>query len=167
MQIILVRHASAEDREKAELDEERRLTDAGRVEAKTTGRALRALGVKPDLILTSPLVRAVQTAEIIARVFRGLAVKQERLLGPAGDWALLDGRVKEVQRKGARSVILVGHRPHLNEYIARLIGDGKGQVVLSKSGAACVEITETSSTLAGELKWLMHRDQLAMLSEVS
>ncbi len=69
MDLVLFRHADALNVGEAGIktDEERPLSDKGKVRAKASARGLKALGLKPDLILSSPLVRARQTAEIVAR----------------------------------------------------------------------------------------------------
>lgn len=162
MQLIIVRHAKAEDRGRKP-DELRRLTGEGKAEARATAKALRAMGAGPDLILTSPLARALETAEVIAGLHGGTKIEQDELLAPGGDFRAMDRRVRDVAGRGVSCLALVGHSPMLNEYIAHLLTGGEEmQVALSKSGAACIELADAWPQGPAELRWLMRKDQLRL-----
>jgi phosphohistidine phosphatase len=164
MQVIMIRHATAEDRGRTP-DEARRLTREGRADARMTGRALRALGVNLDLLLTSPLARALETARAVAKQHRGATVEQEALLAPGGDVPALDRRLRDLLGRRVSCLGLVGHSPMLNEYIAHLLTGGpKMQVALSKSGVACVELADTWPRGPAEFRWLMRRNQLGLVA---
>jgi len=125
--IYLLRHAEAEDDE-GKPDEERELTEKGRRQSEAAGRALAALGVEIDACLTSPKVRARDTARIACEA---LGVEPEETIdlngGPFDARDLAEGRGE---------VLLVGHEPDMSNEIARLTG---GQVKLKKGGLAIVE----------------------------
>jgi phosphohistidine phosphatase len=114
-------------------DEGRWLTDQGRSVARRVGARLRADGVNLDLILVSPLVRAVQTAELIAQGLEWMGPVEVALcLAPGGSARVA---AQEVASRGA-SVAVVGHEPNMSALGAQLTGQPlfpgfkKGQVCL-------------------------------------
>src|SRR4051794_25504962 len=113
MEIYLLRHGDAVDRLTGGYarDEERPLTEAGREEAQVAGEALAGLGETIDLVLTSPLVRAEQTAGIAAKVVRPARGPEHcAALAPGGDPEEI---VAALVADGTRSALLVGHMPDL------------------------------------------------------
>jgi phosphohistidine phosphatase len=123
--IYFLRHGEAEP--DASDDAARRLTKKGKRQAKVAGKALNALGAKPEICLTSPKARARQTAKRAAKQL-GIEVEVAEQLsgGPFGPTSLAAGR----------DVLLVGHEPDFSNAIAELTG---GRVNLRKGGIACVE----------------------------
>jgi phosphohistidine phosphatase len=124
--IWLLRHGAAED--SADDDASRRLTDKGERQARAAGAALAALGVKIDLCLTSPKVRARDTARI-ATAELGVEVEDTDALR-GGDFdpeALVAGR---------GDVLLVGHEPDFSRAIQAATG---GRVALKKGGLAAID----------------------------
>jgi phosphohistidine phosphatase len=113
MQLYLVRHADAAS---GEPDELRPLTDAGRQTARELGERLRAEGVRPDAVLSSPLLRARETAAEIARAV-GAAVEPDERLAPG---ATPDGVRAAIG--GRDTVVVVGHQPDCGEIAAALTG---------------------------------------------
>ena len=110
-QIYLIRHGLAEDRGDAWPDDAQRpLTDRGVSRVRKTARGLAAIGVAFDVILTSPLVRARQTADAIASVFEPRPpIVPTDALAPGGSYQAL---VAELEKTGRRTRIgLVGHEP--------------------------------------------------------
>jgi len=121
MEIFLVRHGVAVDRESDGPDASRPLTNKGRRRFRKTARSFARLGCKLDLILTSPLVRAVQTAEILAGETKHGEVAVLEELDPKFEVAdLLKALAKRAN--GSRSVALVGHDPQLSSVLAALAG---------------------------------------------
>jgi phosphohistidine phosphatase len=112
MRLVLVRHAEAEP---GEPDELRSLTASGREQARQVGERLRADGIEPDAVLTSPLLRARQTGEELAL---GPAEPDDRL----GPGATEDDVRATVAGRGA-TVVVVGHQPDCGR-IAAALGDG-------------------------------------------
>ena len=161
MRLYFLRHATATD--VASSDEERELTQEGREEARAAGAALAKLGAKPSHILSSPLVRARQTAQIAAKALKfskdiELADELENGISTA---ALL----KALQSYASDgSVLLVGHMPSLSEHLAALIGSEDAQnLPMGKGSVACVEI-EPLRVGAGQLRWLMRQKQLRLVA---
>jgi len=157
MRLYLLRHATASD--VAPNDDERELTQEGREEARVAGVALARMGVKPSHILSSPLVRARQTAEIAAKALKfskdiELADELENGISTA---ALL----KALQSCASNGpVLLVGHMPSLSEHLAAFIGSENVQSLpMGKGSVACVEIEPLRSG-TGQLLWLMRQEQL-------
>ncbi|MDX6608342.1 MAG: phosphohistidine phosphatase [Solirubrobacterales bacterium] len=124
--IYLLRHGEAE---KGTVDDAaRRLTPKGERQARSAGRALAALGIKPDACLTSPKVRAADTARLACEAL-GLEpeIAEELRGGPFDSEALAAGR---------GDVLFVGHEPDFSSEIARLTG---GKVKLRKGGLASID----------------------------
>jgi len=121
MRLYLCRHASAVDGDAQTVDESRWLTAFGRDEARRVGGVLRA-GDAPAHILTSPLVRAVQTAELLAQAtgYRG-EIKVLPALAPEGRLSsVLSGVAERVDT--SESVYLVGHEPQMSGWGTILMG---------------------------------------------
>jgi phosphohistidine phosphatase len=114
VQLYLVRHAKAAD---GEPDELRPLTPEGREQARTLGERLREEGLKPDVVVTSPLLRARQTGEELAR---NLGVESEPHDGLAPGATVEDVRAA-VEGRG-NQVIAVGHQPDCGQIAAALTG---------------------------------------------
>jgi phosphohistidine phosphatase len=126
--IYLLRHGEAEDREAAVDDAARRLTKKGERQAQAAGMALRELGVGIDACLTSPKVRARETARIAAEVLGVEVEETEALRGGAFDALELAA--------GRGDVLLVGHEPDFSAEVGRLTG---ANIVLKKGGIAVVD----------------------------
>ncbi len=112
MKVFLVRHAQAEP---GEPDDLRALTDHGRTQARAVGERLAHEGV--DVVLSSPLLRARQTAEAIARATGAEAVPEERLAPGATADDLRDA----VAGRGS-TIVVVGHQPDCGEIVAAVTG---------------------------------------------
>jgi phosphohistidine phosphatase SixA len=113
-----------------------------------------ALKISPDVFISSPYVRAMQTAEIFAEEakFSKSKIRQTDLLLPGADAAAF---FRELQRtsRSEESAICFGHAPHLDELIAFALGSKKDLTQLKKAGTACLELTRISPP-AGVLAWL-------------
>jgi len=150
--IILVRHAEAEDRALGTPDPERTLVAAGRRAARSTGRALAALRVEPQCVVTSPYPRAHETAEIIAEELGAPLADDAALLGvEAGDLAGLAERHGE-------DLVLVGHEPDLSVLLQAVTGV---RVSFPKAGAAAIE---PIAGQRGELRWFLRPRALALIA---
>jgi phosphohistidine phosphatase len=161
MKLYLVRHATASD--VAPSDADRELTKEGREESRVAGAALLKAGTKPEQILTSPLLRARQTAEIIAAELKfqsEVAVFDELLNGRS--LANLLRAIKTFEP--VSEVVLVGHNPSLTEHLAGLLGsDNPGALSMGKGSVACVELA-TLRPGQGELRWFLRQKQLRLLA---
>lgn len=145
MKLYFLRHATAQDI--APNDVARALTDIGKEEARIAGKALAALGAKPGHVLSSPLVRARQTAEIAGRElgFTGAVELVDELKNDASTSALLRALAPK-----AGDLLLVGHMPSLSEHIAALIGaKDTSDLSLDKAGIACIETDALCPVMAG------------------
>jgi len=121
MRVTLIRHAEAGD--DAPRDEARALTARGREDARRLGRALARRGVEFSLMVTSPLVRAVQTAEIVAaEIGYRDRIAVTDLLVPDGTASRLVGFLRST---GTPSIALVAHEPILSALAAALTGKAR------------------------------------------
>jgi phosphohistidine phosphatase len=155
MDLILIRHAEATPRGSDGIaDEDRPLTDAGHAQAKALAAALKAHHIHVNKVVTSPLLRARQTAE-------GLV---ESWSDPKPELLDLDdlepgGKPKKVTRHlmalEGDAIAVVGHEPDLTTYVGWLIGEKKVQLELAKSGAAVVHFDGTPAKGAGVLTLLL------------
>jgi phosphohistidine phosphatase len=150
--LYFLRHGQAGNRDEWQGDDSARpLTTDGKRRMQREAAAIRALGVSPDVILSSPLVRAQQTAEIVAT---GLDLRDRLVmdprLGPGFDPRQLKALL--AAHRDASTLLLVGHEPDFSETISRLIGGGRLDV--KKGGLALVELEDRAS-LAGRLLWLL------------
>ena len=143
-------------------DSERALTVAGQKEIGEIASSLKELGITFDLIISSPLKRAHQTAAIVAKILKKEKKMQDwNELKPEGNKQELYYKLTtSTQFKQYSSIIVVGHEPYLTDVISDIISDGKGEggghIVLKKAGLARIGITSfTPSNLHGELKWLL------------
>ncbi len=140
MRVYFLRHGRSVDAAEWRLDDDLRpLTEEGLDLMRQEAAGLRRLGLVPELIVTSPLTRARQTAEIVARELGMSAalVEDERLaLGFDRDQlvAIIDAH------PGLESIMVVGHEPSFSATVAKLIGGGRVQ--LKKGGLARVDIAE-------------------------
>lgn len=126
--IWLLRHGDAEDGA-GKPDAERNLTEKGESQSRQAGRALKALGVRLDVCLTSPKVRARRTAELACEALGTKVEEDERLSG--GDFdplELASGRGEEV--------LLVGHEPDFSRAVAATTGS---RVKMKKGGIAAID----------------------------
>jgi phosphohistidine phosphatase len=125
VKLILVRHAAAIDRGIGLPDERRYLTPEGRGYFRKTARTMRKQGVAPDLILTSPLLRAVQTADILAErlKYAGELMATDELK-PGFNLAGLERLLAKVEDAG--EVCFVGHEPDLSLLVVTLLGFPQG-----------------------------------------
>jgi phosphohistidine phosphatase len=142
--LYVVRHAWAEDAGPDGDDFARPLTKKGR-------RRFERFVAQLDLVATSPLVRARETAEIMAEVF-GIAARVEVVdaLAPASNWHAL---VEWTIQQDAASVAWVGHAPCVGRLVALTIGDGSASVRMQKGAVASIRLDDGPGH-PGELEWL-------------
>jgi phosphohistidine phosphatase len=151
--MVLLRHGTAVDRGVGGLDDaERPLVPKGEREARNAGRALRALKFRADAVITSPLVRARQTAQIAAAEL-GVPSTEDDALAPGFDRKALE---LLVTRHAGERLVLVGHDPDLSGLIRDLAG---AHVALAKGGAARIDLP------GGELRWLLRPRALRVIAK--
>lgn len=159
MDLCLLRHGIAEERAEGS-DERRALTPKGARRTRASAKGLRALGFAPDAVLSSPLLRAAQTAKIaceelefpVERLSLADALRPNR--SPA---ELLD----LLPTLGAERVLCVGHAPHLDLVLARAAAAGAHPFAsLKKAGAALLDLPPGEG---GLLRWLLEPRALRRL----
>lgn len=163
MQLLVIRHAIAEDRDtfvsSGRNDGERPLTEIGRDKMRRAVAGLRQVVPRIDLLASSPYVRAMQTAELVAEVYPIDEIKKVDALVPG---APLQQFLAWVQRKATADVIaIVGHEPHLGELVTWLMsGVRESRVEMKKGGAGLLEFQGQPGAGVAVLRWLMTSGQL-------
>lgn len=164
MILYLVRHGIAVNRTdpKCPPEAERPLTAKGVQKTRLAALGLRALGAKPDVLITSPYVRAAQTAEIFAEAL-GYSPEKIRVsdaLKPADNPATI---LAEIGRLRAKEVMCCGHAPHLDLLISLLTGARGAFTALKKAGVACFE--QQGGHGRWELRWMVGPKMLRDLGD--
>jgi phosphohistidine phosphatase len=154
IQLYLIRHGVAAERGDAWPDDTKRpLTDDGMARLRKAARGLDRLGVSFDVVLASPLVRARQTAEILAAALepRAHVVISEALAPGATFQALMADLEKHSRRT---RIALTGHEPGMGELAARLVGTRHS--IEFKKGAVCrIDVDVLPPSAPGDLRWLL------------
>jgi phosphohistidine phosphatase len=145
MQLYFLRHGEADWPGWTKPDDERPLTDFGKKEVRQVAKFLNRLKVKPNLIVTSPLPRALQTAEVAAEQLK-TKLRQDEALEPGFGISELRTVLK---RHRSKVLMLVGHEPDFSSVISALTG---ASLKLSKAGVALVDIDPEAQE--GRLLWL-------------
>ena len=162
MDVYLIRHAEAKPLGEDNIrdDADRPLTKAGQAQAKTVATGLRAKGVRLGILVSSPLLRARQTAEGILGQWPKPApeLRMCDALAPGSKPRKLSRFLREL---GSDPVGLVGHMPDLGEYAAWLIGSKKAQIDLAKAGIAHISCSDGPRKGSGTLVWLVTPDWFA------
>lgn len=165
MQLYLIRHGIAVDREDPDCppDTERPLTPKGIKKTHAAALGLRALDVEPDAVLTSPWLRALQTAEIFCEVFGyppKKIIRTDTLKGGSAPPDLL----RELQSLKAKVVFCFGHEPHLHLVIGHILHTSAKITELKKAGLALLDL-ERISPPQGRLLALYPASTLRLLAK--
>ncbi len=148
MRVYFLRHGLAEERAESKRDVDRELTKEGIRKLELSVKKFAMLNIHPEAIYTSPLVRAYQTAEIVANHLKCPLYTRE-LLTPGFEPDKLHQLMQDCPDD---ELMLVGHEPDFSYTISRVIGGGS--VVMKKGGIARVDF-QTKSLLKGSLVWLL------------
>ena len=167
MELLVIRHAIAEDRDAwaqtGEPDEKRPLTDEGQKRMRRAARGLQRIVKQIDVLATSPLTRAVQTAEIVGRVYGDVAaVVTEELIPEREPSSLLEWlkRLDDVD-----TVAVVGHEPHLSGLVCWLLTRREESFLeLKKGGAVLLEFAQDRAAGKAKLLWALTPKQLRRLA---
>jgi phosphohistidine phosphatase len=135
-------------------DDARPLTDGGRRALHAAAPIWRRLNLRPDVVISSPLVRATETAEILCEAIGSGEPAVDDRLRPGASWGQLARAM--AQHPDARRVMFVGHEPDLSAAVAELTG--AASVRMRKGGLACVEFYGTPEPGGGEIAWLLDPD---------
>ena len=155
MILYFVRHGEAGHYSAAADDDERQLTAAGADALRAGAPAWQRLDLRPDAVISSPLPRALQTAELVmAGIGMPGAPFVDDRLRPGADWD--DFARAMAAHPDARRVMFVGHEPDLSSAVQSLTGGSS--VRLRPGGIACVEVPGDPEPGTGELAWLLDPD---------
>ena len=166
MQLLVIRHAIAMDREEfaesGESDDRRPLTRAGVKRMRKVAKGLREVVGKIDVIATSPYTRAVETATIVSDEFGLEPAEVSASLVPDVHFDELE---RWMQMHSSREVVaVVGHEPHLSGLVSWLMtGSGESRIELKKGGACLLDFGSAVRRGSGRLLWLMTPRQLRAL----
>ena len=134
-------------------DDTRTLTAKGEAALRAAAPLWRRLNLRPDVVLSSPLPRALGTAELFCDAVGGSPTVDDRLR-PGADWGDLARAM--AAHADARRVMFVGHEPDLSSAVALLTG--ASSIRMRKGGVACVEFYGIPEPGSGELAWLIDPD---------
>ena len=167
MNLYIIRHAIAVDEGTSdyESDSDRPLTDKGRKKMRQIAKGLHNLGVEFDLILSSPYVRARETAEILADVFKmkKKIVFSDNLI-PLGNPELLFTEINE--KYSVDSMAVVGHEPHLSTLVGLLVAENaKIDIILKKGGVCYLSAADLQHGRRATLEWLLTPGILMEISD--
>jgi len=156
MKMGLIRHAEAVDIGEAGTtnDYDRMLTEHGREQAQALATSLQRLGIVPGLILSSPLVRAWQTAEIVAATLTPGREPMHCQRLASGE-RRFNKLTKEVIEFNQPLTFLVGHMPDIGDFAAWLLGSSECSIDFDKSAMALIKFANEPEKAGGELKWLV------------
>ena len=159
IELLLLRHGIAEERRPGLDDGARNLTAEGRLRTETVLRRALALGLDSQILFSSPLTRARQTAEIAVAVGLAPGWQAAAALEPGGDLSgWLDTCLGSLPLPKGGRIGLVGHEPHLGQLAAQLLGARPGAIALRKAGLLLVTLDplrEPGGPWKGQLSLLL------------
>jgi phosphohistidine phosphatase len=155
VELLLVRHAVAAERGPNYPDDRKRpLTSEGVARFKRVVEGLKDFDVKLELVLTSPLVRAHHTAELLVAGIGGKPrLDTLEALAPGGGMPQVLEAITKVSKR-AKHIALVGHEPDLGELAARLLR-ARGTIEFKKGAVGCIDLDGAMPTGPGTLRWLL------------
>lgn len=155
MKLYLIRHGLAGQHGDYVNDDERPLTSEGKRKTEQVAKRLRSLDLEFDLILTSPLTRAQQTAELLKAAHLGKALEVEGYLAPSGNFQSWLTWL-EAWRTPEKTLALVGHEPDLSGWAELLLwGEVRDRLILKKAGVIALELPDVGSAIGNsQLFWL-------------
>src|SRR3954470_18374296 len=174
MNLLVIRHAIAEDKEafaaSGRSDDQRPLTEAGREKMRRGAEGLRVVSPRIAVLAASPLVRARETAEIVAPVFKVPrveivdALRPERGFDDFVTW--LRRRVTPNEDEDSDlTVAIVGHEPHLSSLVTWLMtGNDESRVELKKGAACMLRFERAPNKAEATLRWALAPSQLRELA---
>ena len=168
MQLLVIRHAIAEEREdfaaSGASDDERPITSFGRRRMRRNADGLRRVAPPIDLLASSPLVRAQQTARIVAERFGIDTVETVESLRPGSPAKTFSAWLARQDQDS--TIAIVGHEPHLGSTITWFLsGVEEPRMTLKKGGVALLEFAEKPGAARGTLSWLLTPSHLRSLGE--
>ncbi len=154
MEIYLLRHGIAEDRSASGRDADRRLTEEGRAKLRSVLERAHSAGVTPSLILSSPLRRAIETAEIAARElgYEGKIVRAAALEPDSSPKQVWDEIRKHTDET---AVLIAGHEPLFSATVAWMLGSTREMVHFRKGALVRLDVATLGPTPAAVLEWML------------
>src|SRR5688500_3808192 len=150
VELYLLRHSDAGDPDAWPGDDaDRPLSEKGRRQAESLGRFLAARGVSFDTILSSPKVRAMETAQLVAESVKADVTADDRL----GERLDVDDLAAVIEDAGVRRLLVVGHDPDLSDLCATL--SGAAYLPLQKGALARLDLSLPLQPAGGCLRWLL------------
>ena len=167
MDLFILRHGYAGNRLSDPMkDIKRELTISGKKEVVEIAKSLKKLGVKFNVIFSSPFTRAFQTAQIIAEEYKLTEqIEQSEELKPDGSKGSLYNKLSKLSIDSV--ILIVGHEPYLSSLINDIISNNENHnnnIILKKAGLSRIKITSTVPKFKGELRWLLTPRILKKLS---
>lgn len=154
MDLLVLRHGEAGRHSPSPGDHKRSLTIEGKQEIVDLSNGLKSLEIKLDCVFTSPLLRAKQTAEIVAKSLKYTnKIEELDALKPEGSRLELYSVLSMLKQDSV--VLVVGHEPYLSEMISEAISQSGCRINLKKAGLARMRIMSTLPKIKGELRWLL------------
>jgi phosphohistidine phosphatase len=155
MEVYLLRHGIAEDDSPSGRDSDRRLTDEGRQKLRSVLQAAAGAGVSPELIVSSPYVRARQTAEIAIQV---LGYKEDlqftQALVPESEPRDVWSEIRTIYRH-VDSLLLASHEPLMSRCAGYLLGTPRLYVDFKKGAIMRIDIDNFGVEPYGALRWML------------
>jgi phosphohistidine phosphatase len=160
MKIFFMRHGIAEPAHGSIKDYDRKLTEEGTAQVHQIAQAMQRLNIKPELVLTSPLARAAQTAAIVAPAL-GAQLEVANELQPG---CILDDLQRLLRRYNHETVLLVGHEPDFSALAARLINADERGILLKKGGFIRIDVDGRPHAGRGRMVMLLTPKTLMLLA---
>jgi phosphohistidine phosphatase len=154
MRIYILRHGNAENPAHRKNDEDRELTDEGHEEVSAVARRARHAKVDPDLVISSPYIRAVQTAEIAAKDLEySEQIARSRVLEPDSDPQSVWEEIRT--HTNIAQLLLVGHEPLLSRTVAHLLGCPSLVVKMATGTMVSLDAEDLGRQPHATLRWML------------
>jgi phosphohistidine phosphatase len=164
--VYFLRHGIAIERGTLgfENDSLRPLTPKGKRQLRNCAAAMNKMGLRPGLVLSSPLLRAKQTAEIIAELLKlKKKLKFSDELKPDGSMKNLFRQLNEL-KPAPENILLVGHEPYMSRLISLLVSGGENAAIDFKKGGLCkLEVEKLRPGSCANLMWLLTPKQMKLM----
>ena len=164
MELYLIRHGIAQERDLAINDDDRTLTKVGQDKTKEVAKRLYNLGLRFNIILTSPLVRSHQTAEILTQTQLSSQLQVSADLAPNGNIHAWLNWLEAQQYSSTTKLALVGHQPSLGEWASMLVwGEATEAFILKKAGIIGLNLPEMRSPIGNSQMFLLTPPKLLLV----
>ena len=164
MEIVIVRHGAAVNigTNGVMCDADRMLSDEGQEKTRLSARGLAAVGCRPDAVLSSPLIRAVETARIMGEeLCPKVSLQESETLVPDGSMV---ETTQAIMQSGGQCVMVVGHMPHLADLVSWLLCGGAAYIPLKKASACSLLCEGAPRKGIAMLQWFITPRVLRLLA---